>query len=173
MSAPCKPNTSFETRDLQELYDDPPVPYGGYEVATASLVLTSLAGGLFIGLLCAVVAVLVCSPILLALALVSGPKAGLSVLCGIFAAVGWPAAVFSALQLAQVLAVAATSRLARRWVAALTVLGVTGAVLTSARPMWAGAVGFLTLAAGWVSLRLESGLGPLSPSLKVPPGPGV
>ena len=142
-------------------------------MTAAPLVLASLAGGLLAGLLCAAAAALACSPLLLALALLRGRHAALGALAGILAAVGWPAAVFAALQLTRLLAVAAVSRLARRWVAAIALAGVMGAVLSSERPLWAGSVGALTLAAAWVSLRLESGLGPLNPSLKVPPGPGV
>lgn len=137
------------------------------------MTLTSVAGGLVIGLLCAVAAALVASPVLLAVAFLRGSGSALSALLGVLTFVGWPMSAFAALQLAHLLAVAATSRLARRWVAGLTAGGVASAVAFGGKPIWAASVGALTLAAAVVSWRLESGLGPLAPSLKVPPGPGV
>ena len=133
----------------------------------------SVAGGLVIGLLCALAAALVASPILLAVALLKGSGPALFALTGVLTLVGWPMSAFAAVQLAQLLAVAATSRLARRWVAALMAAGAASAVVFGSRPVWASAVGVLTLLAAAVSWRLESGLGPLAPALKVPPGPGV
>lgn len=139
----------------------------------ATVVLTSVAGGLLIGVLAAAAAALAASPVFAVLAFARGPQAALSALKGLLALVGWPTAAFAGLQLTHLLAVAATSRLARRWVAALTLCGAGAGVSLSGRPVWAGSVAVATLAAAALSWRLESGLGPLAPSLKVPPGPGV
>ena len=137
------------------------------------MTLTSAAGGLLIGLFFAVTAGLLASPFLLAVAFLRGADPALSALTGVLAFVGWPTAAFAAVQLAHLLAVAATSRLARRWVAGLTLAGAASAPAFGARSNLAVTVTALTLAAAAVSWRLETGLGPLAPSLKVPPGPGV
>ena len=116
---------------------------------------------------------LAASPILVGVWFLRGLDPARSAAFWLAAAVGWPSAAFAAVQFAHLLAVAATARAARRWVAALAVAASTAAVSRSPRSLGTGVVAALALAAAALSWRLESGLGPLAPALKVPPGPGV